>query len=322
MTIKPLFIPLIFAIAGCASVETRLPVPQQQAVDAISNQQQAQVFDQYLNHFKRLDAVSHQVLSANTGLCADTLLDPGIAVHALKSYPKALRKGAHMFLGAEDTPSVLWVRKNSPAQTLAVHVGDKILDAEDKPAFLKAKTVQANLKRGLLKIERDGDYMSLQVKPEAKCAYNVRLKLTSRVNAYADGKSITVTTGMMNFVKSDSELALVIGHELAHNTMNHVRKGIWNTVISGFAHRYTRPFEAEADYVGLYYMARAGYELGNVEQFWNRLGVYAPKSIVKAKTHPLAPERLLAIRLTRDEITAKRKAGLPLVPNLKSNNRK
>ena len=97
--------------------------------------------------------------------------------------------------------------------------------------------------------------------------------------------------------------------------MSHIRKGIQNRILSGFATRTTRPFEAEADYVGLYYMARAGYATQDVEMFWQRLGVQNPKNIMRAKSHPITPSRLLSIRLTAKEIEAKQQAGEPLVPN-------
>jgi len=189
-----------------------------------------------------------------------------------------------------------------------------VVDDEDEA--LSTKQIGDNLQAGtILKLRRTREDLRLHAQAQMACAYNVQLKFSAAVNAYATGRSIIVTTGMMDFTQSDEELALVIGHELAHNTMGHVRKSIQNTILSGFARRYTRPFEAEADYVGLYYMALAGYKLDGVETFWRRLGVRYPKNITGAKSHPVTPERLLAIRLARVEVTAKQEAGIALVPN-------
>jgi len=122
----------------------------------------------------------------------------------------------------------------------------------------------------------------------------------------------------MDFTENDNELALIIGHELAHNTMGHVPKSIINYIVSFGGTRYTRPFESEADYVGLYYMSRAGYSPKGVEGFWQRLSAIAPKSIHLAKTHPTFPERYLRIQAAQDEITAKQNTGAPLLPNFKT----
>ena len=42
------------------------------------------------------------------------------------------------------------------------------------------------------------------------------------VNAYAYSGGMVVFTGLAHVIKNDNELALVIGHELAHITLSHV----------------------------------------------------------------------------------------------------
>jgi predicted Zn-dependent protease len=76
-------------------------------------------------------------------------------------------------------------------------------------------------------------------------------------------------------------------------------------------------FEAEADYVGMYYMARAGYSTAGVEDIWRKMAVEAPQSIFIKSDHPTTPARFLAIAATSSEIEAKRTKGEPLTPNQK-----
>ena len=313
--VKGRLIGMIFAgliLSACATVETRLPQPDSAKLDFEAGQQETQAFARYLKMHRRLDKVSAPILAANAELCEKTRNDLGVITHTKKSYPKHLRDAAERRLAAGDTHTVLFVRGAGPANKAGVKRGDVLLDSDDKPISAYDKSLHAT---DSLHIRRAGTDMDVSLDAKPACAYPVILKMSGAVNAYANGKSIVVTTAMMDFAKTDDELALVVGHELAHNTMKHVRKAIWNTVISGFATRTTRPFESEADYVGLYYMARAGYELDGVEDFWRRLGVQHPRSIVRAKTHPVAPERLLAIRMAAAEIAAKRAAGEKLVPN-------
>jgi len=100
--------------------------------------------------------------------------------------------------------------------------------------------------------------------------------------------------------------------------MGHIRKIVSNIILSLGGTRYTRPFESEADYVGLYYMARAGYSLEKVEEVWRRLALTNPKSVARAKTHPTYPNRYLRIAATRDEIETKKAKGEILLPNFKT----
>lgn len=44
------------------------------------------------------------------------------------------------------------------------------------------------------------------------------------VNASANGKLVFIAAGKMRFANNDAELATMIAHELAHNTMRHIQK--------------------------------------------------------------------------------------------------
>ena len=76
-------------------------------------------------------------------------------------------------------------------------------------------------------------------------------------------------------------------------------------------------FEREADYVGAYYAARAGYEVAEAEEFWRQFGITHPDSIRFAKTHPTTPTRFVQMREVAAEIADKKRRHLPLVPELK-----
>lgn len=303
-------------LCGCASVGTQLPVPDTQSLYAEARAQEEQAFARYKNMRARLQKVSTKILQANTDLCPKTAPSLGVITHSKKTYSKHLREGAAYWLDAKEVPSVFLIGDDSPARKSGVKIGDVFLNVKGKPVGGQAKNiVDAN---NQIHIQRGDEEVVLTVEAVSSCAYQIRLRMSGAVNAYATGKSIIMTTAMMDFAKTDAELALVIGHELAHNTKGHVPKILRNMVFSGLATRYTRPFEAEADYVGLYHMARAGYALAGVETFWRRLGVTHPKNIVRAKTHPVTPSRFLSIRMGAEEIEEKRRAGKVLVPNLRS----
>lgn len=310
--------------SGCASVSTQLPDITAPQLSAEQNRQEALAFDEMDRLQRRLMAVALPIMKANTELCPKIRQDIGVMMHRLKSYPKALQPAAQRELGVKDKPSVRLVIKGSAAEAAGIKVGDQFLDTEGEVISPQDKALQTQLKQdGNLRIRRGGEELSLtNVKSKTVCGYNIRLAQTSTINAYADGKNITMTAGMMNFVKNDDELALIIGHELGHNTMGHIRKIVSNIILTAGATRYTRPFETESDYVGMYYMVRAGYSPEGVENFWRRLAVTNPKYVARDKTHPRYPNRYLSIAATRKEIKIKQAAGGPLLPNFKTGNEK
>src|SRR3546814_9230973 len=89
-----------------------------------------------------------------------------------------------------------------------------------------------------------------------------------------------VTRGMMNFARSDTELAYVVAKELAHNALRHAVQqrmtgtvgGIINNLSSmnpdtsmlngtGGVTAMQQDLDAAADTLSLYMLTRAGYEI-------------------------------------------------------------
>lgn len=306
------------ALGACAGLDTRLPDIDAAALKTETVDQETTALRKFEDNAGVLLNVGWPILTANAALCPKTRPAIGVKTHKLRSYPKRLRARAADVLGADDTPRIFHIADGSPAARAGFKRGDVILDDTGEPAKLRGDSWDTVLADEVVNVRRGGEAIAIKVKPVLACDYNLRLSQSVAINAYADGRNLTITTGMMAFTESDSELALIVGHELAHNTMGHIPKSIGNYIISLGGTRYTRPFESEADYVGLYYLARAGYSPKGVEKFWRRLSAVAPKSINRAKTHPTYPERYLRLRAAQDEIVEKQIIGAHLVPNFKT----
>ena len=178
-----------------------------------------------------------------------------------------------------------------------------------------------------------------------KCNFDVALAEEGGLNAYADGEKVVMFPEMVAFTKNDAELALVLSHELAHNIMRHPDSTKQNVAVGGILGslidsvaaaqgintggalgqlgaqgaqlRYSKGFETEADYVGIYIMQRAGYDVSNVGEFWRRMSTQNPDGIYVGSTHPTNPDRYLTIQKTINEVQAKKNAGAPLIPEIK-----
>jgi len=306
------------ALSACAGLDTRLPEITAPDLAAERQYQETEALHKIESNVGILLNTGWPVLTANAELCPKTRAAIGVKTHSLKSYPKRLRAAAGRVLGADETSRIFHIADGSPAALAGFKRGDIVLDNTGEATTLGSESWEDMLGEKAVKVRRAGKDIILKVEPTTACDYKLRLSNSTAINAYADGRNITVTSGMMEFSQSDSELALIIGHELAHNTMGHIRKSIGNFILSLGGTRYTRPFESEADYVGLYYMVRAGYSPEGVEGFWQRLSKIAPKSINRAKTHPTFPDRYLRIRAAREEVLTKQNAGESVTPNFMS----
>lgn len=196
-----------------------------------------------------------------------------------------------------------------------------------------------------------GTRMCSRLYPQkANCVFT--FELTDKIkgiNAYADGKKVIITPEMMDYVQSDTQLAVILGHEYAHNMMRHVQSSQQNVAIGGILGalvdaavksqgydsqgifgqlganaanlRYSSDFEREADYVGLYIMADAGFDIKNAPDIWRLLSLENQKSIYVESTHPTTSERFLSLHETIKEIHDKQAKNMPLIPNFKSASR-
>ncbi|HTJ77649.1 MAG TPA: M48 family metallopeptidase [Rariglobus sp.] len=149
-----------------------------------------------------------------------------------------------------------------------------------------------------------------------------------QVNAFAlPGGKVGVYTGLLKLASTDDELAIVMGHEIAHVTSRHgaertsqnyaiagigalaaigmeakdVDPAKRNMVLAaygigsqvGFALPYSRLHESEADGVGLRFAAGAGYDPRAAVVFWRKMSAQSgAKPPVLLSTHPSDADRI------------------------------
>lgn len=79
------------------------------------------------------------------------------------------------------------------------------------------------------------------------------------INAYNDGNEIVVYTGLLKSTNSWDEIALLLGHEIAHGTLGHLK--MLNTPGYINSDLEVAILEGNADKLGSVYMMRAGYDI-------------------------------------------------------------
>jgi Zn-dependent protease with chaperone function len=340
--------------AQCAMPISRLPQLPQDEIDAELRKQQIAHMREYYGQIHRVDTVAFRIRTANVADCgARVSAQIGLYAATPQSLPRRYRSYAREAL------DITWARSTaisvvdgSPAARAGIVKGDEItaLNGELIPVTGTDDWITRWLLRNGLKpveatIRRDGDDRTVTIAPVMGCAIPVVYAAAEDVNAYTDGEKIVVYAGMLDIAKTDAQLALIIGHELAHANLGHIDKRMVNRLIgaasglaidggfalggisTGGAFRreftkvgmlaYSVGFEREADYVGAYYAARAGYDLAGTEEVWRRIGLKHPDSIRFARTHPATPTRFIQMQKVAAEIVEKRARGEPLAPDLR-----
>jgi len=350
---KGLLIPICLAacaLAACAPV-TQRPQVDDKAVAQEARKQRELALQDLAEDQSRLFRISYPILARGADLCAEDV-HPAIGIRHgnLHSTPQEMREAASRVLGLTDKLQVIQVAAGSAAARAGLQARDVILAVDGKAIragdrarehFTELLAEAAKARKSVeLKLRRAAVEMTLAVEHERACAYPVLLHSADAINAFADGRQVIITRGMLRFIREDLELAVVIGHELAHNSMGHIRKQAGNQFLgtlldilaasrgvdtqglfgSAAAAVFSKEFEAEADYVGLYFTARGGYEVDKAPNFWRRMAAANPGGIQQrgfGASHPSTPERFLALEKIVEEIRAKKAAGRALAPEFK-----
>jgi len=318
---------------------TPAPVPVVTSAEETALQQLVELQD-------RLDRVAGPLLVNNSPLCkrnARRLL--GFTAKTKYSYTAEFIPAAQKLLRLDERLRVTGVLPGSGADKVGVLRGDRLLSVNDKalPQGPNAERQAAALlgpmvtSRGNVKLTvlRNNRQMVLDVPLTMACAFRVELGNTDAVNAYSDGYRVLVTRGMLDYAKSDQELAYVLAREMAHNALGHPIRLRSSATIAGVIDNlirinpdlgmvngtagikpYSQSIDTAADVTGLFMAARAGYDIDGATAFWENLASKFPITTTNGYTalHPETTPRLAAIDKAITDIRAKQAMQKPLLP--------
>lgn len=160
--------------------------------------------------------------------------------------------------------------------------------------------------------------------------WEFNLIASDQVNAFCmPGGKIVVYEGILPVTRSDDQLATVISHEVAHAVAKHANERMSQQVLQQYGGRmlglllggrgrgtqqmasilygvgakafftlpYSRKHEYEADKIGLYLMAIAGFDYREAEVFWRNMAGNETKQGQSDfwSTHPTDAKRIQAI---------------------------
>jgi predicted Zn-dependent protease len=166
---------------------------------------------------------------------------------------------------------------------------------------------------------------------DCKVPFTIKVIDSDEINAFAlPGGFFFINSGLILNADNEAELAGVIAHETAHVCAHHAAREMTRLnyaqlgaiplmMIGGWAGygvyeasgvavpvafmKFSREFEAQADYLGVQYMYRAGYDPQALITFFEKvqaLEKHKPGMVAKAfSDHPQTPDRILR---TQEEI--------------------
>ncbi len=172
---------------------------------------------------------------------------------------------------------------------------------------------------------------------DVKVPLEIRVVLDETVNAFAlPGGFFYVNSGLIQFARDEAELAGVMAHEIAHIAGRHGTRQVsrtqltsmtaqvmlegfggynWGTMVAVNAARlalpltflkFSRTFEKKADFLGMQYLYKTGYDPLAMVEFFERLSALEKRrkgSISAAfSSHPLSQQRVALLQKAIDEL--------------------
>lgn len=301
-----LFIFLFLFATGCAN--TGPPISKNE-LEKLEDEIEKQATEIYLNDWVRVWELGFAILKT---LPEGIIKNRAVIGALIGDNSEEIAKRFN--LPSDKGCVVLGIAPDSIAKEAGLKAGDYIKTIDGTVIDSCKDIVFEADKTHIVVIEREGDALSCKVKPMESPYVRIGLKQTGTINAYAGFSGIVFTLGLVHFVKDDDELAIIMGHELAHLTSNHLSRNLGVATLCGIFSGITGPFapltykslygpysrenEREADYLGLLYAHRAGYDIEKGVGLWRRFALEMPRSRSKSflRNHPASTERLLRVK--------------------------
>src|SRR5262249_27789498 len=180
-----------------------------------------------------LHNVAFRIRAANRDACSNRAsAEIGLEAGTIESLPREYRSFAHEALSVSWTQAtVLSVADTSPAAVAGIKPGDHVLTFNNEAVPRSgtrgwiAHFVRDNGERPIrVLIRRNGVDDIRMLSPVLVCSTPVQLTTDPVPNAFTTGDKIVIHSSLLRMARTDAQLALVVGHELAHVTLGHLDK--------------------------------------------------------------------------------------------------
>ena len=361
--LSPLFLfPFLFSFLGaCNQVPLNSTTPTSPSTSALPSVSQNSpskvngassitvrdpIIDGLLQRQERIYRIAAPLIIKNAVLCrtqARPLL--GFTAKNQYSYPPELSVAARQSLGLDERLQVMQILDGSGAMRAGLKRGDILQTIQDLtiPTGPQAEPEAARMLSPILKnlteinitVIRQNQPITVNVPLTLACAFAIDVGNTQNVNAYADGRRILLTRGLLEWLSNDEDVAVIIAREIAHNVLQHAKQlqqmatlsiVIDNLLLfkpdlvaannSNGIKITPEKMDQDADRLALFMLARAGYDLASFTRVMQKLAQIpnASQANTYPALHPWTEGRQSVIQTTMKEIRQKQSAKKALVP--------
>lgn len=365
--LTPIALTVSLAIAGCATptatqntAQANQPVDPAVAAEALKQAELA--VRQEAMEFSRLQAIFWPIAMAAKPLCPERFSGSiGPAPSSLIGMREAIRPIMRRVLGMDERLTFTEIVDGTPAHKIGIQAGDiltsidgTILPTSKEASKMYFERMHAAATKGAsltMQLERKGKPITVIAPVERVCSTIALPIAVDSVSAFAAGRAVFVTRGMMRFA-NDRELAIVIAHEVAHIALGHTFKdknepaappaatadasrGVLGmpadtyapaaasgaaAPVAGVSKQTQQSKELDSDIVGAYLVAAAGLPVTDAPNLWRRMAASYPATIQSShlRTHPASPERFIELERAVNDVTARQANNQALIAKLKS----
>jgi hypothetical protein len=256
----------------------------------------------------RVQTVAFRLNTANAAFCRNLQPTIGLLLQDVRNFskPDAVRSA----LGIAGDFAVEAVAAGSPADKAGLTAGDEVTAVGGQALAALPSAAAGDFARlagvhdridaalassGAVTLRLATRSVTVAAVPACRSRFEL---LTEGDRAVADGSRVLISRRTLARAVSDDEAAFLLAHELAHNVLGHRAR----LDAGGRSANAVRATEREADRLGLWLMANAGYNPAAAPAFMRRYGPQGLLALVQEPTHDRAEARARMLEAELQEL--------------------